>query len=74
MPDVNVAVPYVTAANDDLDYRGVLTPEIELTAAQRLTLLRIQAGMVDAAVPLSARRFPADAVRYLVDLVTAAAP
>ena len=74
MPDVTVAVPYLTAVDDDLQYRGVTAPEIELTGEQRLTLLRIEAGMRDAAVPMSARRFPNDAVRYIVDLVTAAAP
>jgi hypothetical protein len=74
MPDVNVAVPYLTAVDDDLQYTGITAPEIELTGAQRLTLLRIQAGMVDAAIPLSARRFPTDAIRYVIDLVTAGAP
>jgi hypothetical protein len=74
MPDVNIAVPYLTAANDDLRYTGVTAPEIELTGAQRLTLLRIQQGMVDAAIPLSARRFPDDAIRHVIDLVTAGAP
>ena len=71
---VAVNVPYLAAVDDDLQYRGVTAPEIELTGEQRLTLLRIEAGMRDAAVPMRARRFPNDAVRYIVDLVTAAAP
>lgn len=47
---------------------------VALRDEERLTLLRIQAGMVDAAIPLSARRFPDDVVRHVIDLVTAGAP
>ena len=71
---VSINVPFLTAENDDLLYRGVSGPEIELSAEQRLTLRRIEAGMLDAGAPLSVRRFPDDAVRSSVDLVTAAAP
>jgi hypothetical protein len=74
MPDISINVPYISAVDDDLQYRGPFEPPVELTAEQRLTLLRIQAGMADAGVPLSARRFPDDAIRHLVDLVTAGAP
>lgn len=74
MPAVNISVPFIEDTDDDLLYRGVQEPPIELTAAQRLTLRRIEAGMRDAGVPFSARRFPDDVVRHVIDLITAAAP
>lgn len=72
-----VSVPYLAVVGppaDSLRYRGEGESHIELTDEQRLTLFRIQAGMVDAAIPLTARAFPVDVVGYLIDLVTAAAP
>jgi hypothetical protein len=76
MPDITISVPFLDVAldGDELGYRGMNPAEIELTGEQRLTLLRIEAGMRDAAVPMSARRFPNDAVRFIIDLVTAGIP
>lgn len=70
---VSISVPYLVVEDDDLAYPGELSPVIELTANQLLTLRRIAAGMADTGVPLSARRPPDDAVNHVLDLITMAA-
>jgi hypothetical protein len=74
MPDISINVPYISAADDDLQYRGPFEPPVELTAEQRLTLRRIEAGMADADLPLTAKRFPGNGpVGHILDLIAAAA-
>lgn len=70
---VSISAPYLVVEADDLAYRGEPSPTIELTGDQRLTLLRVQQGMVDAGAQLTARPFPVDAIGHLIDPVTAAA-
>lgn len=70
---VSISVPYQAVENDDAAYRGEPQPRVELTGEQRLTLLRVQQGMVDAGAQLTARPFPVDAIGHLIDLLTTAA-